>query len=121
MERTRRLLEKLATRVSSGRLKSRDKIIQAAKRILGRNHGARYYSYTVSAQGAFAFSECESFPGPIPFTVGGYRAVSVGASTSLTYHKAWAGLRAGPGGRMRLLPPVNQAERIAKLLDALIM
>jgi transposase len=61
MERTCRLLEKLATRVSSGRLKSRDKIIQAAERILGRNHGARYYSYTVSAQGAFAFSECESF------------------------------------------------------------
>jgi transposase len=61
MDRTRRLLEKLATRVKSGRLKSRDKVVQAAERILSKNHGARYYGYTVGADGAFQFSECESF------------------------------------------------------------
>jgi len=61
MERTRRLLEKLTTRVRAGRLKSRDKIVQAAERILSKNHGARYYSYTISAEGALTFSECESF------------------------------------------------------------
>jgi transposase len=61
MERTRRLLEKLTTRVRAGRLKSRDKIVQAVERILSKNHGARYYSYTISAEGALTFSECESF------------------------------------------------------------
>jgi transposase len=61
MARTRELLQKLTERVSSGRLKSRDKIIAAAERILGKNHGARYYSYAVSSDGAFTFSECESF------------------------------------------------------------
>jgi transposase len=61
MDRTRGLLEKLTNRVSSGRLKSRDKIVQAAERILSKNHGARYYGYTVSADGAFQFSESESF------------------------------------------------------------
>jgi len=61
MERTRRLLEKLTTRVRAGRLKSRDKIVRAAERILSKNHGARYYSYTISAEGALTFSECESF------------------------------------------------------------
>ena len=61
MERTRRLLEKLTTRVRAGRLKSRDKIVQAAERILSKNHGARYYSYTISAEGALTFSECGSF------------------------------------------------------------
>jgi transposase len=61
MDRTRGLLEKLATRVSSGRLKSRDKVVQAAERILSKNHGARYYSYTVGSDGAFEFSESESF------------------------------------------------------------
>src|SRR5262249_3577967 len=45
MDRTRGLLVKLATRVSSGRLKSRDKVVQAAERILSKNHGARYYGY----------------------------------------------------------------------------
>ena len=61
MERTRRLLEELTTRVRAGRLKSRDKIVRAAERILSKNHGARYYSYTISAEGALTFSECESF------------------------------------------------------------
>jgi transposase len=54
-------LEKLADRVRAGRLKSRDKIVQAAERILSKNHGARYYSYTISSEDAFTFSECESF------------------------------------------------------------
>jgi len=61
MERTRSLLEKLTNRVSAGRLKSRDKIVQAAERILSKNHGTRYYRYTISSEDAFTFSECESF------------------------------------------------------------
>ena len=61
MVRTRRLLEKLVDRVRAGRLKSRDKIIQVAERILSKNHGARYYHYTISSEDAFTFSECESF------------------------------------------------------------
>jgi transposase len=60
MDRTREKLEKLKARVTSGRLKERDKIIKAAERILGKNHGQRYYAYAVSAGGAFEFSECKS-------------------------------------------------------------
>jgi transposase len=58
MGRTRQELEKLAARVRTGRIKDRDKIIQAAERILGKNHGRRYYRYEVDAGGAFAFREC---------------------------------------------------------------
>jgi transposase len=58
MDRTRHELEKLAARVRTGRIKDRDKIIQAAERILGRNHGRRYYSYAVNADGTFEFREC---------------------------------------------------------------
>ena len=60
MDRTREKLEKLKTRVTLGRVKERDKIIKAAERILGRNHGQRYYAYAVSADEAFEFSECKS-------------------------------------------------------------
>jgi transposase len=58
MDRTRQELEKLAARVGAGRIKGRDKILQAAERILGRNHGRRYYSYAVDAGGRFEFREC---------------------------------------------------------------
>ncbi len=60
MDRTRQKLEKLQARVSSGRVKNRDKILQAAERILGKNHGQRYYTYEVNTQGAFGFRECAS-------------------------------------------------------------
>src|SRR6516162_9982657 len=58
MDRTRQELEKLAARARAGRIKDRDKIIKAAERILGKNHGRRYYSYAVNADGAFEFREC---------------------------------------------------------------
>jgi transposase len=60
MNRTREKLEKLQARVTSGRLKHRDKIIKAAERILRKNHGQRYYAYQVNAEGQFEFSECAS-------------------------------------------------------------
>jgi transposase len=60
MDRTRQKLEKLKARVTSGRLKDRDKIVKAAERALGKNHGQRYYAYEVNAQGAFEFTECAS-------------------------------------------------------------
>jgi transposase len=60
MDRTREKLEKLRARISSGRIKNRDKIIKAAERLLGKNHGQRYYAYDVSADGAFEFNECQS-------------------------------------------------------------
>ena len=60
MDRTRQKLEKLKARVASGRLKDRDKIVKAAERILGQNHGQRYYAYAVNTQGAFEFTECAS-------------------------------------------------------------
>ena len=59
MDRTREKLEKLRTRVTSGRVKNRDKIIKAAERILGKNHGQRYYAYELSADGIFEFSQCK--------------------------------------------------------------
>ena len=61
MDRTREKLEKLKARVTSGRIKDRDKIIKAAERILGKNHGQRYYAYELNADGTFEFSECKSF------------------------------------------------------------
>jgi hypothetical protein len=60
MDRTRRKLEKLQARVASGRLKDRDKIVKAAERILGQNHGQRYYAYAVNTQGAFELTESAS-------------------------------------------------------------
>ncbi len=58
MDWTRQKLEKLEARVRAGRIKDRDKIIKAAERILGKNHGQRYYSYDVNGGGAFEFREC---------------------------------------------------------------
>jgi transposase len=60
MDRTRQKLEKLKARVRSGGIKNRDKIIKAAERILGKNHGQRYYAYELNAGGEFEFSECRS-------------------------------------------------------------
>jgi hypothetical protein len=51
MDRTREKLEKLKARVRSGRIKNRDKIIKAAERTLGKNHGQRYYAYELNADG----------------------------------------------------------------------
>jgi hypothetical protein len=45
MERVRARLEKLAHRVTTGRLKVPEKIGAAAARILARNHGHRYYDW----------------------------------------------------------------------------
>ena len=60
MDRTREKLKKLKARVTSGRVKDRDKIIKAAERILGKNHGQRYYAYELNAERTFEFSECKS-------------------------------------------------------------
>jgi transposase len=60
MDRTREKLEKLKARVTSGRIKKHDKIIKAGERILGKNHGQRYYTYELNADGEFEFSECET-------------------------------------------------------------
>src|SRR5262249_55611215 len=60
MDRTGQKLEKLKARITSGALKNRDKIIKAAERILGKDHGQRYYAYDVTAQGAFEFCECKT-------------------------------------------------------------
>jgi transposase len=60
MDRTRHKLEKLKARISSGRVKNRDKIIKAAEKILGKNHGQRYYAYELNTDGEFEFSECRS-------------------------------------------------------------
>jgi transposase len=56
MEKTRQALEKLALRVASGRLKKAQKIGEAAARILGRNHGSRYYGWSLE-QGVFRYFE----------------------------------------------------------------
>ena len=55
MDRTREKLEKLKARVTSGRVKDRDKIIKAAERILGKNHGQRYYAYELSSTSAVSW------------------------------------------------------------------
>jgi hypothetical protein len=52
MEKTRQALEELSLRVAAGRLKKAQKIGEAAARILGRNHGSRYYGWSVE-QGVF--------------------------------------------------------------------
>lgn len=56
MEKTRQALEKLAGRVAAGRLKQAQKIGAAAARILGRNHGSRYYGWSFE-QGVFRYFE----------------------------------------------------------------
>ena len=56
MERTRIALEKLAARVKSGRLKSAQKIGEAAGRILSRNQGHRYYAWEL-LEGDFKYFE----------------------------------------------------------------
>jgi transposase len=52
--------QKLQARVTSGWIKGRDKIIKAAERILGKNHGQRYYAYELKDGGSSEFSECET-------------------------------------------------------------
>ena len=56
MERVRVKLEKLAHRVTTGRLKAPEKIGAAAARILDRNHGHRYYNWRYEI-GVFRFFE----------------------------------------------------------------
>src|SRR5260370_28756518 len=56
MEKPRQALEKLALRVASGGLKKAQKIGEAAARILGRNHGSRYYGWSFE-QGIFRYFE----------------------------------------------------------------
>jgi transposase len=56
MEKTRRALEKLAARVAAGRLKKAQNIGAAAARILSRNHGSRYYDWSLE-QGVFRYFE----------------------------------------------------------------
>src|SRR5215470_10894026 len=54
MERVRTKLEKLKRRVAEGRLKEPQKIGAAAAAILTRNHGHRYYDWSLK-DGAFSF------------------------------------------------------------------
>jgi transposase len=56
MGKTRQALEKLAARVAAGRLKKAQKIGEAAARILTRNHGSRYYGWSLE-QGVFRYFE----------------------------------------------------------------
>jgi len=56
MEKTRQALEKLSVRVAAGRLKKAQKIGEAAARILGRNHGSRYYGWSFE-KGIFRYFE----------------------------------------------------------------
>jgi len=56
MEKTRQALEKLSRRVAAGRLKKAQKIGEAAARILGRNHGSRYYGWSFE-KGVFRYFE----------------------------------------------------------------
>ena len=56
MEKTRQALEKLAVRVAAGRLKKAQNIGAAAARILSRNHGSRYYDWSLE-QGVFRYFE----------------------------------------------------------------
>jgi transposase len=56
MEKTRQALEKLALRVAAGRLKKAQNIGAAAARILSRNHGSRYYDWSLE-QGVFRYFE----------------------------------------------------------------
>lgn len=56
MARVHEKLEKLHLRVETGRLKAPEKIGAAAARILGKNHGHRYYDWELS-DGVFRFFE----------------------------------------------------------------
>ncbi len=56
MERTRQALEKLQGRVAAGKLKQPAKIGAAAERLLQRNHGYRYYSWSLE-RGSFRYFE----------------------------------------------------------------
>jgi transposase len=56
MEKTRQALDKLAVRVAAGRLKKAQNIGAAAARILSRNHGSRYYDWSLE-QGIFRYFE----------------------------------------------------------------
>jgi transposase len=56
MARVREKLDKLRLRVETGRLKAPEKIGAAAARILGKNHGQRYYDWQLS-DGVFRFFE----------------------------------------------------------------
>jgi transposase len=56
MERTRQALEKLQERVAAGKLKQAAKIGAAAERLLQRNHGYRYYSWSLE-RGTFRYFE----------------------------------------------------------------
>src|SRR6266403_907390 len=56
MEKNRQALEKLSVRVAAGRLKKAQKIGEAAARILGRNHGSRYYGWSFE-KGIFRYFE----------------------------------------------------------------
>ncbi len=56
MERTRQALEKLQGRVAAGKLKQPAKIGAAAERLLQRNHGYRYYSWSLEG-GSFRYFE----------------------------------------------------------------
>jgi transposase len=56
MERTRQALEKLQARVAAGKLKQPAKIGAAAERLLQRNHGYRYYSWSLE-RGTFRYFE----------------------------------------------------------------
>lgn len=56
MERTRAGLQKLAARVKAGKLKSPEKIGEAAGRILTRNKGHRYYAWEL-VKGEFKYFE----------------------------------------------------------------
>src|SRR5260370_12287079 len=55
-EKPRQALEKLSVRVARGRLKKAQKIGEAAARILGRNHGSRYYGWS-REQGSSGYFE----------------------------------------------------------------
>ena len=50
MDRTRQALEKLQKRVAAGKLKQPAKIGAAAERLLQRNHGYRYYSWSLERE-----------------------------------------------------------------------
>ena len=56
MERTRQALEKLQERVAAGKLQQPAKIGAAAERLLQRNHGYRYYSWSFE-RGSFRYFE----------------------------------------------------------------
>ncbi len=56
MKRVGEALEKLRQRIEAGRLKAPDKVGAAAARILAKNHGQRYYSWSYQ-KGTFEYFE----------------------------------------------------------------